>query len=1533
MIISNSSSQVRSQFWVAGTLGVIAVIAGILSPASALAQGFLRPITGAQSGRFIEPPRAIEQQLRDADRALGEKRYSDAVVALGDLLSRDAEQMDESDLTGQDFFLGADEAVVGTPLQMSLFRAAREMIASLPSAAMETYELRYGSIAKKSLIAASENRDWEQVREVRRRFFHTRAGYEASWLLAQREIYSGHPLAASVLLDDVVTHPGAIKHLGNGVTLLHASACRLADRNVPELGVGVVTLAGKEETIPATDDQVNWLARHSAQLPNYAAAETSDYPMFGSTPSRNGGSAGQLPLTNLRWMLNTTASPRQERTLRDVANELTTSGKLPPPTWMPIRVGEQLLMRTTERLVGVDYRTGKRLWTYPWQTAFETAESEDVAFDELTGEDDASDLLTQRVWNDVPYGQVTSDGERVFMLSDLGEVEMASLSPMINLRGTRPADTSTNTLVALEMATEGKLLWRLGSGADENSPLSDAFFLGPPLPVDGRLYVMAEIAGDINLSCLDPATGKEIWRQHLVAVESGGIDTDPIRRIAGAMPTYHEGVLVCPTGAGSTVAIDLGDRMLRWGMMYERNTEMVRAFNGRGAGMDASHLMQRWDNGTAIAEGQTVLVTPIEADRLFGFDLLSGRPLFPEKNRVEMRYLAGIRDGHFLVVGSNQVRAFAIDENGTNTWTTRDLMTAGQQTAGRGVFGDGNYLVPTTTNQLVLISLDDGSVIERRNTRYPLGNLVAIDGEVIVQSPTALSVAFGEATLEPIVNRMLSENPDDFEALVRKSELLIQRNQRSEALELLERARQMQPDNDEVQMLSVSAMLGLLRDDAEVDPGLVEALEALIDRPAQRAELMSLRIRTSLSNGSYVEAAQRLIDFSTLVVSEPMLESVSDQVINDPSRQCTMDSWLAARSAEIANSASADDLAKVNQLLSKLMESRRQSSTTLVDRIYHHFRPFDGVKGLRDELIDRYQSTGEFLKWERLILGSRVASPQSLESWSAEDKIGLARLYAEARFGRDAVAILDATSNDESESPEIASLRKVARASIGVPQWPNNVDVSWDSRQIRTRFGSNAQRLSKTQVLMGEQFQGWQLISDAATPLALRDPSGVPRMIPIETMRQGDDIDKEAMISGGAMLVLMPSGLVLVDLNHVIAGSGESLMWQRNLSGDGSPIANRRGIQTPFGDQVIHYHLKSTAASKVIPEFSLGPVIGDRVLMLQGGDLVAIDLISKETLWRNSTAPKSGVVLSDGTRCVVVSSATSEVVSFDLLDGRRLDRRPWPYGEVWEAAGSHVLAYRQLDDEVSLELSLVNPLTDQVLLSETTYSSNGSGPDSTVSYGQIVDGRYLALMRSRGESLLWDLVTGQEIGRPKLPDFDDMKGFHAMRLRDQMIFLPKRQVDRPRTQTVEQLQTADGAAHQTAHGVYAVSMDDGAVRWGQEFEKPWGCTLTQAADTPILLLTRSPFTYSIPSRKKYLDVLALDVLDGKPLFEKSGKPILSGNNELEVRLTVQEPLGQVIAQIGPEMLAFKFGLTENPASQPSDQTQPATEPEDSPALQ
>ncbi len=1475
----------------------------------------------SQSARFIEAPRGVQQQIREAERALQEGRDSDAVVRLGDLLAGELESGLDGDLLGQDFFLEVDDSrPAEQPVRGSLLRRARDMIGGLGPAGLQTYELRYGPLARKMLTDAAAVQDWQAVRDVRRKYFHTLAGFEASLLLAQREIYGGHPLSASLLLDDVVKSARAVDHLGRNVLLMHAAACYASDRELPEIASGGEVNVGGQSVTLSQPDLADWLSRHYGKGRGEVSGQISRYPLFGGQPDRNGSNSGQLPLSNLRWMLDTTASPRQQRTVRDSMEELTTSGKLPPPSWVPLRVGSYLLMRTTERLVGVDYRTGKRVWTYPWQSASEMFDSDESALDLIPGDPDSADLLTQRVWNDVPYGQITADDRNVYVLDDLREVEMAFVNQM-NLIGTRPADTSKNTLIALELETEGKLRWSIGSGSDEVSTLSDAFFLGPPLPLDGRLYVIAEIAGDINLCCLDPQSGEEIWRQQLVAVETGTIDSDPIRRVAGAMPTYHEGLLICPTGAGATVAIDLADQMLRWGVNYERSSEMARALTNRGRNLDVGQLMQRWFSGIAIADGRWIIVTPIESDRLFGFDLLTGESLFARKARGYMRYVAGIRDGRFLVVGSNQVRAY--DMKGELVWTTdRDLLAAGQQVSGLGMFGDGEYLLPTTANQIIRISLADGTVIDRRATAFPLGNLVAVDGEVISQAATSISVAFGEATLEPLVDRMLEEDPSNFDALVRKAELLIQHDARNEALELLARARQLQPDNDEVRMLSVTAMLGQLRKSDEIDPELTRTLDSLIDRPAQRIELLSLQVRASLKSDDFSGAVGYLMDLSDLIISEPLLESAADRVVNDPTRQCSMDAWIAARAAEIKQRSSDEQLAEIAKILRA--DPRVQGATSTLRRMIRHFRMLDGSQAARDELASRLQAEDQFLELERLALQTRIPSSQGLRELESDALLILADAYVRGKLPRDAQVVLrELQSRGEAGLEDrLNALTNEANSQMEAVQWPDKVALRWDSRNPRVQTFIMSQRVAETELLAGEQFQGWRLISEGnSNPLALRDPTGLLRRIPVEGVV--DDMDKEAQVCGSVMVVVMPKGLIGLDLFHVLRGDGEARMWQRGLSGDGEPVAKRRSTITPFDDQVVRYTITTAAASNVLPEFKLGPIMGDRVLLLQGGDLLAIDVLTAETIWRNSTAPKSGSVLCDGQRVAIVSDATNEIQFFDLLDGRKLDTTPWQHGTIWAGLGTHVLSYQELEEQRLFEIKLVNPFTNEVVLTHRAYGANRSNAETDVpsGYGRVVAGRYMIHLGNDGQTVVWDIMEGREIGRPQLPAYSDLQELRVMRMDDVFLVLPKKR--EPATeQGEERLQISDGSFHKPTSAVHAISMKDGSLRWSKEFEQPWGCTLTQPAESPMLILARSPYTYSTASRRKALDVLALDMRNGAELVLREGKPISSSNNSLETRQTIQPGLNRVIAQIGTELLTYTFGEEAEPEAADAESMKP-----------
>ena len=1499
---------------------------------SATGQVMFRSPGPARSARFIEPPRSIQQRVREAERSIAEKQFSDAVVRLGDMLQRDVSEIENLDLSGQDFFLPAESGGSGMRVYRdSLLRKARDLIATLPVDARETYRLRYGPLARKILSEAASTRDWSAVEDVRRKYFHTHAGYEASLLLAHRALTLGQPLFASLLLDDVVSQPDAVAHLGESVVVIHAATRQLCGRDIPDDSMATianqsVTIRGDRSKLPPQEEIQSWIDKRYRASVDTIRNQSRDYKMFGARPNRNDLAVAEMPIANPRWMKETVASPRQERAIGKIADDLAATGKLPPPSWTPLRVGNQLLMKTTEHLFGVDFRTGKLIWQYPWFAAYDEFEQSDVARDSFGETKGPGDLLSQRVWNDLPYGQITSDGERVFMIDDLGEIEFTSFSPAFGMRGTRPTNAATNTLVALDLATEGKLLWRIGA-EDDVSTLSKAFFLGPPLPLAGKLYVMAELAGDIQLICLDPLSGAELWRQQIVAVETGGIDLDAVRRVAGATPTYHEGVLLCPTGAGAMVAIDLVDRMFRWGVNYPRNAEIGHSISGRGRGVEKEQLLQRWHSGAAVASRDTVLVTPIESDRLYAFDLVTGEQKFREMQRIQQRYLAGIQDERFLVVGSSGVSAYDLQEGGAPLWkTSSDLVPAGHQISGRGVFGDGDYLLPTTGNQLIRISLQDGSILERRTTKFPLGNLVAVNGQLISQDATYLAVAYGERTLEPRVSRALEKNPDDFQALIRQSEILIQRNRRPEALELLQRARELSPGDDEVLMLSVDAMLGMLRDDLDVGRDFIETLEGLIDQPSQRIELLALRIRWAIRKSNAVDAIKYLIEFSEILAQESSLNELPSQVVDDPSRFCSLDSWLSARFDELWSASDENQREEINRQIRQLYEVHTQSSESLLSMIERHFRPSNAAVSIRERLAEQYLADGDYAKLERICLGLSVPADKVFQRLSNEVLMILGNAYARGGLGDDAIWIADvlAGRDDPDLTETIQELTKRGTSISKRDQWNYgqveivpNPTKKWLAPGSELTIHSRLRRLDtppgRTNVVGGRHFRNWYLGTDIPQSIGFRDPLGDNHSIPISEMPLSRETYREAQVCGGMMLVTLPSELIAVDLFGLLAGQGESIRWRRSLSGDGSPIAQRISKPSPFGDLTFSSPMKASVAGVSVPEFYVGPMIGDRVMMLQGGDLVAIDLLSSETLWRNSDAPSSGVVLCDEERVAVVSPNEKTVQFFDVLDGRKLEQRSWHHGQVWTARQQNVLCYRDEEDTSRKSVRLIDPFLDEVRLQTLKSVSSAIPQSDSRTFGRIVANRYLVMLETTGETLVWDLDQGTVLAgdagrRMQLPEMDDLNSLHGMLLDDRLMIIPARKIDHSKLTERGVAHAFQSRNHFAAHSVHAISTKDGSQLWEREFDSPWGCTANQSAATPLIIFSRSPVTRpNGASVVRKLDFLALDVRNGEIVDETLGKQVSAAMHNTSTAITVQPLQGRVLVKVGGSLLTYQFG--------------------------
>ncbi|OYP29887.1 PQQ-binding-like beta-propeller repeat protein [Rhodopirellula sp. MGV] len=1509
------------------TVGACLLTAWHPSVASAQQQRFGSSIQ-RNAARFIEPPRSLSQQIREAENAIGEERYSDAILILGDLLERNDAAAEDPSIAGQDFFLGIEDRQ-GQRLELSLLHHCRNLLGQLPDAAMEIYELRYGALAKQGLEQATATRDWKKLRDVRQKYFHTVAGYQASFLLAQRSLYRGHPLAASMLLDDVVMSRYAVKQLGQPVIALHAVACRLGERSLPrELANQDVTLSVGGSESEKVQDWRQWIDEHY-QFPKHdSLATATDYELLGGGLSRNENTDGQMPLTTPRWMLVTTATPLDEDALRETSEELAASGQLVPPSWTPLLVGDQLLMRTTERLRGVDHRTGKRVWQYPWFDPEEAPEDPIGALSTDVGMNEAGERLARTVFHDIPYGQITSDGERVFLLDDLSPSQHVTINPLIGVQGTQPIESGRNTLVALDLATEGKILWRLGKNGTVESELNEAFFLSPPISIEDELYTLVELSGDILLTCLDPATGNLLWKQQLIAVEGAAIGLDPQRRISGSLITYHEGVLICPTGTGATVAFNLVDRTLRWANSYERRIGAPVIFGARRTSPQ-SEYSQRWHSTMAIAKGNSVLVTPATTDNLFGYSVVDGKLLF-SKVRQDAFFVAGIRDDQFLVVGPRQVTSYSL-ETGRLVWQSpTKMLSAGDQIVGRGVFGEGFYIVPTSSNELIKISMANGEVEQRLQTTYPLGNLVAIDGEIISQGPTMIAVAFGQKTLGPRVERLLEEDPNNIDALVQKALLLAEQGDRGEALAILQTARQIDPDSDDVLLLSIALMLKELRENPNPPAELEADLERIVDTPTQRLEFLALRLEASLRHKDVTSAAKRLLELSATAVKLGPGSENDSVVLREPTRHCDLDSWLSARAYDLMKLArESESLPELQSIVEDDLKRRSFGSAQELLATTQHLRPL-GEKSLVRSAVDRLTDEENDFAAERLLLGpnrvsevfqSRQGDDSESPQIANEDKLRLAKIYERAKMFTDALGLLNSISkSDAGASEEVGEMiRRIEpeRSTLPVIDVTQAVTMNWqqiNSSGIPTT--APTQFIVRPSIEGGQSFDGWNIVN-LPNIVRLQTPLGQLIPIPTDEPRSVRNSDRTASISGGLMISERPGRISAINLAQMKGGRrSEALVWTRDF---GSTASNykRQSRPTAFGDTTYSYPTNSAAAN-VISELRIGPTLGDRLLVLNSGDLQSIDLRTNEMMWRNSDAPTIGhMVVNEGTIAVVsqMKGVVSEITTFNLFDGRNLSESAWEHGEIWTTSGNHVLAYETNDEQSAATVRLINPFTNEIVLETEAKIKQPLVQGKGAGAGRIIQDRFMVLFDSTGRLLVWDLTAGTQICEHTTKPFEQLQSMHAMWMNGRLIVFAANMI----TQGRGDMRTQQGDFHQPAHRIMSIDLNSGDLQWERNLADPWGITIHQPFNSPVIFLSRSQTAYTVNRSVPKIDLAMISLNDGKTIHAEFEKEVQPRSNGLTTMVTLQPEFNIIRVQIDGEIITYQFEgpVTSTEASDPS----------------
>ncbi len=701
----------------------------------------------------------LRRKLEGLDHYLKEESWSDAVRLLQALV----EQKEDAFMPVTRRDRDGQPTVHWTGIR----REANRLLATLPRPAREFYELTFGPTAGKLLCEAKANHDPLLLEQVAFRFFHTEAGREAAELLGTLSLDRGDHALAALCFQRLLNHAQADELAP--LTLVRAAAA--FQKNSDSAAVEAVwkRLAAKTPQGIRLGNRhlsLDELQKQLGRLPSSTGARNGEWIVYGGNPSRNGMGTGSPPELDAKWSQPLVFEETTRGWLRHAHDLLETRSRPAIPGFHPIAVGEQLIYRSYRGVHAVGSRTGNELWNTQL-----TGSLDALAADE-------AQRAYVSIWNDIylkahPHiffenslvGSLSSDGSRVYTIEDWATPPFPSPITGMARRGRRDVDPSGaptypdaayhNRLVALDLKN-GEPLWVLGgraSGPDTEereasaSLLQNTYFLGPPLPLAGRLYAMTETQQNLRLVCLQAGTGELLWAQTLASPQNPLL-LDAGRRLYAAHLAYGRGILVCPTNAGAIFGVDPLTRQLVWAFAY-RDKPLATGPRLRGSRSareleieSLPHLRSStWKSSAPIIHDGRVIFTAPDAPAVYCLDVRDGALLWKQDRREDDLYLAGVFEGKVLLVGKQDCRALKLTD-GAEAWRVEAGLPSGQgAAAGKCYYLPLKSAGPDQEPAIYVINLEDGAITSRLTSpgKEVPGNLLFASGLVLSQSADNLT--------------------------------------------------------------------------------------------------------------------------------------------------------------------------------------------------------------------------------------------------------------------------------------------------------------------------------------------------------------------------------------------------------------------------------------------------------------------------------------------------------------------------------------------------------------------------------------------------------------------------------------------------------------------------------------------------------------------------------------------------------------------------------------------------------------------------
>jgi outer membrane protein assembly factor BamB len=1429
----------------------------------------------------------------------------------------------------------------------SVRNEADRLLGTMPPKGLEFYKLHYGPPADALLQQATTNGDWDLLAKVARCYLYTDAGVQAVNMLATYKLDRREYAVAAVYFERLLNREG-IDKLDETALLKAALSFRLGGG---EKGPSLETLVWKKLEARAPDGlklngQTIPLETVRKELESYGHALVKagihDCPMFRYSASRNNQGIGGRAFLEPAWKQVTARQGDTKRKLSE-AIQWQLGRHLPVlPAFFPVAATittetdsiPLLLFRSYYGVHAVDIRTGKLRWECDsrWSMDYMFSDRKKVTHLQQWVDVFMRMGMHHLLWENSVTGTLSTDNQRVYIVDDLMVPPFNANAGYDNWGRPQPYFGSSdpaindavlhNELHAFDLKS-GKILWQLGGrGERKDRPtneLQDSYFLGPPLPLGGKLYVLTEKNQDLRLVCLDTAKdpNKEnpvVWIQTLAATRNKMVQ-DLSRRVQAVHLAYAEGILVCPTNAGAIFGVDLVSHSLVWAQPYREDKGATQTSEQQlqlqRLGRAVPTVMPRttdWKTSAPVIEDGKVVFTAPDGVSIHCLRLRDGYPLWTAPRSENDLYLAGVYRGKVVIVTNKSVRSLNL-EDGKPAW--RDIETG--TPSGQGVASDGIYYLPLKSSsqyklpEICAIDMDKGTVVANTRARKKSsgeteepGNLLFYEGLVISQTVNEV-VAYPQLKRKiEEIDRSIAANPADPVGLTNRGELQLSEGNLQRAIDDLREALVHKPEpamRAKARRLLHEALTEFLQRDFNAGEKYLTEYEELckVDDPdmegAARSDEEQRRLGHYLyllakgreNQGQLLEAFRAYMRFAKLA---PKAELISS--LDEPSVRSRPDVWAQGRISAMLSKATAEQRKPLEEQIAQEWERVKASKhdvQALTEFVTLFAPEFKVGREARLELAERLmneEGNESFLAAENQLkqLEAQRGDPQL----AARALDGLARLYG--RKGRlEDVAFSyrklnqqfgDIVVRDGKTGSDLFNELATDKRYLAYLDEPGQL---WEGAKIKAQSDRSVHPVPMQQVYRFE-LEGEPLPFFRDHRLSLNLSTHEFRLTDLTTQEEWKQVLTKTQFSQFVwQWQNLPPGkfpfhavghLVVLRLGHMVFGIdpvNRKVLWEKNLYGS-MMSANQAQVTLDPRDGALQVAYPDGWVQRL---GQTGPIEANYVCLQTGSGLIAVDPVSGQTLWTRSDVPASSYVFGDAQRVYIVEGNQGQGVSRALRaeDGVAVDVPAFagPFQNRIRTLGGKILVKEADNKGTTLRLYDVGTGKD--------VWKRSFPAESVVTHTE--DPNLIGVIDPDGKLTAIEVATNRDLLQASLDPKHLRKALNIQLLEDQHLFyvLP----NLPSDPAVNQfggpwpsIQPWTGIRSLPVNGqVYAFEKTTGKLRWRADVPQQM-VVLELYKELPILLFTsryNKPLNNG-PNRfgQPVTAVKSIDKRTGKLLFDE-----------------------------------------------------------------